>query len=141
MNIFQEDKNCFSPFYMSNQTRQCQPVLFDSQEAISLGNLFKDLYMSYQGFSNYCLQPENARQQALLEVQMYYFVAHEINLFLDTHPHDEKMIQLYEQYIQKAKQSQDVFEKRYGPLEVQNTQNKIPFEWIQGPWPWEYQKD
>ena len=141
MNIFQEDKNCFSPFYMSNQTRQCQPVLFDAQEAISLGNLFKDLYMSYQGFSNYCLQPENARQQALLEVQMYYFVAHEINLYLDMHPHDEKMIQLYEQYIQKAKQSQDVFEKRYGPLEVQNTQNKIPFEWIQGPWPWEYQKD
>ena len=121
MNFFQEDKNCFSPFYMSNQTRQCQPVLFDPQEAISLA--------------------ENARQQALLEVQMYYFVAHEINLYLDTHPHDEKMIQLYEQYIQKAKQSQDVFEKRYGPLEVQNTQNKIPFEWIQGPWPWEYQKD
>ena len=102
MNIFQEDKNCFSPFYMSNQTRQCQPVLFDPQEAISLGNLFKDLYLSYQGFSNYCLQPENARQQALLEVQMYYFVAHEINLYLDMHPHDEKMIQLYEQYIQKA---------------------------------------
>ena len=141
MNIFQEDKNCFTPFYMSNQTRQCQPVLFDPQEAISLGNLFKDLYMSYQGFSNYCLQPENARQQALLEVQMYYFVAHEINLYLDTHPHDEKMIQLYEQYIQKAKQSQNAFEKKYGPLEVQNTQNKIPFEWIQGPWPWEYQKD
>ena len=141
MNIFQEDKNCFTPFYMSNQTRQCQPVLFDPQEAISLGNLFKDLYMSYQGFSNYCLQPENARQQALSEVQMYYFVAHEINLYLDTHPHDEKMIQLYEQYIQKAKQRQDVFEKRFGPLEVQNTQNKIPFEWIQGPWPWEYQKD
>ena len=141
MNIFQEDKNCFSPFYMSNQTRQYQPVLFDPQEAISLGNLFKDLYMSYQGFSNYCLQPENARQQALLEVQMYYFVAHEINLYLDTHPNDEKMIQLYQDYIQKAKQSQDVFEKRYGPLEVQNTQNKIPFEWIQGPWPWEYQKD
>ena len=110
MNIFQEDKNCFSPFYMSNQSIQCQPVLFDPQEAISL-------------------------------VQMYYFVAHEINLYLDMHPHDEKMIQLYEQYIQKAKQSQDVFEKRYGPLEVQNTQNKIPFEWIQGPWPWEYQKD
>ena len=82
--------------------------------------------MSYQGFSNYCLQPENARQQALLEVQMYYFVAHEINLYLDTHPHDEKMIQLYEQYIQKAKQSQNAFEKKYGPLEVQNTQNKIP---------------
>lgn len=141
MNFFQEDKNCFSPFYMSNQTRQCKPVLFDPQEAISLGNLFKDLYMSYQGFSNYCLQPENARQQALLEVQMYYFVAHEINLYLDTHPHDEKMIQLYEQYIQKAKQSQNAFEKKYGPLEVQNTQNKIPFEWIQGPWPWEYQKD
>ena len=30
--------------------------LFNADEAINLGNLFKDLYMSYQGFSNYCLK-------------------------------------------------------------------------------------
>lgn len=141
MNIFQEDKSYFSPFYTPQHSRQCQPVLFEPQEAITLGNLFKDLYMSYQGFSNYCLQPENNRQHALLEVQMYNFIAHEINLYLDTHPDDHNMIQLYQEYVEKAKKAQMTFEKKYGPLEVQNSENKVPFDWLQGPWPWEYQQD
>ena len=87
MNIFQDNQNCFQPYFMNNAIQQEKnPKLFDPQEAIMLGNLFKDLYMTYNGFSNYCLQPQNRRQQALLEVQMYGFVAHEINLYLDMHP-------------------------------------------------------
>lgn len=104
-----------------------------------LGNLFKNLYMSYHGFSNYCLQPQSQRQKALLEVQMYAFIAHEINLFLDTHPDNQRMIKLYVDYANKAKDAQKTFEKDYGPLSVQNTTDKIPFEWVDGPWPWEYQ--
>ena len=141
MNIFQEDKNFYSPFYTPHYSRHTKPSLFEPQEAIMLGNLFKDLYMSYQGFSNYCLQPENERQQFLLELQMYNFVAHEINLYLDTHPDDEKMIQLYQEYVQKGQQAQDAFEKKFGILYVQNTQDHVPFEWLEGPWPWEFQKD
>lgn len=141
MNIFQEDQNYYSPFYMGNRSRQCPPALFEPQEAITLGNLFKNLYMSYQGFSNYCIQPENARQQALLEVQMYHFIAHEMNLYLDTHPDDTKMMKLYEENVKKGQQAQLAFEQKYGPLQVQNTDSKIPFEWLQGPWPWEYQTD
>lgn len=141
MNIFQEGKNYYSPFYIENFSRQCPPVLFEPQEAITLGNLFKNLYMSYQGFSNYCIQPENARQKALLEVQMYHFITHEINLYLDTHPDDTKMIKLYEENIKKGQQAQLAFEKKYGPLQVENIDSKIPFEWLQGPWPWEYQID
>ena len=104
-----------------------------------LGNLFKDLYMTYNGFSNYCLQPHNRRQQALLEVQMYGFVAHEINLYLDMHPNNQRMVELYTEYAKKAKEATAAYEKEFGPLSVQDTPNKTPFEWVQGPWPWEYQ--
>ena len=93
MNIFQDNQNCFQPYFMNNAIQQEKnPKLFDPQEAIMLGNLFKDLYMTYNGFSNYCLQPHNRRQQALLEVQMYGFVAHEINLYLDMHPNNQRIV-------------------------------------------------
>ena len=104
-----------------------------------LGNLFKELYMSWNGFSNYCLQPENRRQQALLEVQMFDFVAHEINLYLDTHPKNQRMIQLYHEYVDKANQARENFEKEFGPLFVTNSQSENNFDWIKGPWPWDYQ--
>lgn len=140
MNIFQDNQNCFQPYFMNNAIQQEKnPKLFDPQEAIMLGNLFKDLYMTYNGFSNYCLQPHNRRQQALLEVQMYGFVAHEINLYLDMHSNNQRMVELYTEYAKKAKEATAAYEKEFGPLSVQDTPNKTPFEWVQGPWPWEYQ--
>ncbi len=138
MNVFQPMQNCFDTF-IDTKPIDKSPKLFDPQEAIMLGNLFKDLYMSWQGFSNYCLQPENKRQQQLLEVQMYDFVAHEINLYLDIYPNNQRMIQLYHEYVEKAKKARTNFENNFGPLFVQNSQDTNTFEWIQGPWPWDYQ--
>lgn len=139
MNIFQDNQNGFQPFLTNQNMKQMNPKLFEPEEAFMLGNLFKDLYMTYNGFSNYCVQPMSQRAQALLEVQIYSFVAHEINLYLDTHPDNKRMIELYQKYAAKAKEATQAFEKQYGVLTVQNSTNEIPFEWVQGPWPWEYQ--
>lgn len=139
MNIYQDNQSCFQPFFLPESHCDTNPKLFDAQEAIMLGNLFKELYMSYRGFSNYCLQPQNKKQQALLEVQTYEFVAHEINLYLDIHPKNQRMVQLYREYADKAKAAKKDFEKEFGPLLVSDSENKVPFQWVQGPWPWEYQ--
>lgn len=139
MNVFQDNQNYFNPYIMTRNSSNKSPKLFDPQEAFMLGNLFKCLYMSWNGFSNYCLQPENKRQQLLLDVQMYGFFAHEINLYLDMYPDNQRMVQLFNEYSKKAKEATAVFEKEFGPLTVQDSADKIPFEWVQGPWPWEYQ--
>ncbi|MDE6954130.1 MAG: spore coat protein CotJB [Erysipelotrichales bacterium] len=139
MNIFQDNQNYFNPFINQEPTRQKQPKLFEPDEAFMLGNLFKDLYMSYKGFSNYCLQPMNQRQKALLDVQINAFVAHEINLYLDMHPNNQRMVELYTEFANKAKEATKAFEEQFGPLEVADSINETPFQWVQGPWPWEYQ--
>lgn len=139
MNIFQENQNCFQPYVRDCSHHEKNPKLFDSQEAFMLGNLFKDLYMTYQGFSNFCLQPQSPRQKAMLEVQMYGFITHELNLYLDIHPNNQRMLDLFHEYAKKTKEATLSFEKNYGPLSVQSSSDKTPFEWIQGPWPWEYQ--
>ena len=136
--IFQDHSNYFqNPYYTSKD--QKEPELFDPQEALMLGNFFKNLYMSYRGFSNYCLQPMNPRQKMLLDVQINEFAAHEINLYLDVHPEHQDMIVLYHDYQQKAKQAKAAYEKQFGPLTVDHSDETAPFQWIQGPWPWEYQ--
>lgn len=50
MNIYQDNQSCFQPFFMPESHCDTNPKLFDAQEAIMLGNLFKELYMSYRGF-------------------------------------------------------------------------------------------
>jgi len=140
MNILQNNQSFFNPYISNNVSVQRNLNLFDPQEAIMLGNLFKDLYMSYKGFSNYCIQPMNQRQKALLDVQMYSFVAHEINLYLDIYPDDQKMIQLYNDFAKKAKEATVAFEQQFGPLTVADSTTENPFQWVQGPWPWEHQQ-
>lgn len=137
MNIFLNEPTKFNPYM--NQKQENEFCLFDNKEAFMLGNLFKDLYMSYNGFSNYYFQPENERQKKLALVQMYLFIAHEINLFLDTHPNNEQMIILYNEYANLYKEAMCDFESHFGPLLVMNTNETIPFEWVKGPWPWEHQ--
>ena len=137
MNIFLNEPTKYSSCI--NQNNEAQFTLFDDKEAFMLGNLFKNLYMSYNGFSNYYFQPENERQKKLALVQMYMFIAHEINLFLDTHKDNEKMIALYTEYAKLAKQARNEFEVQFGPLLVMNTNDTVPFSWVKGPWPWEHQ--
>ena len=137
MNIFLNEPKQFNPYPMHKKEKTIS--LFDDKEAFMLGNLFKNLYMSYNGFSNYFFQPENDRQKKLALVQMYLFIAHEINLFLDTHPTNEEMIMLYNKYASLYKEAMCEFESVYGPLLVANTNESNPFSWVKGPWPWEHQ--
>ena len=58
---------------------------------------------------------------------------------MDIHPKNQRMVQLYREYADKAKAAKKDFEKEFGPLLVSDSENKVPFQWVQGPWPWEYQ--
>lgn len=138
MNIFQDQYRCFQPANKTCDIKQ-QLQLFEPQVAFMLGNLFKDLYMSYHGFSNYTFQPQTPRQQALLDVQINAFVAHELNLYLDMHPDNQDMLRLFHEFSQKTKEATEVFESQFGPLNVADSCQQIPFDWVQGPWPWEHQ--
>lgn len=111
--------------------------LFNADEAINLGNLFKDLYMSYQGFSNYCFQAMNKREKLLFEIQKNNFCAHEINLYLDTHKANNELCQLYHQYLRTSKELTKQYSAEYGPLNISQSNCNNSFEWIKGPWPWE----
>ena len=137
MNIFLNEPTKFNSYM--NQKQDNDMCLFDDKEAFMLGNLFKNLYMSYNGFSNYYFQPVNERQKKLALVQMYLFVSHEINLYLDTHPEDEQMVMLYNEYAKLYKEAMCDFENTFGPLLVVNSNDSIPFSWMKGPWPWQHQ--
>ncbi len=113
--------------------------LFSPDEAINLGNLFKDLYMSYNGFSNYCYSGMNEKTKLLFEIQKYCFCAHELNLYLDNNKNNCELFELYNQYKNKADKLTCLYEEKYGPLSVDASKCERKFNWIKGPWPWERQ--
>ena len=62
------------------------------------------------------------------------FAAHELTLYLDTHPDDVKMAELHKVYVKKVKELEKEYEKSYGPLTCKSGSGK---QWTKEPWPWQ----
>lgn len=72
-----------------------------------------------------------------LSVQSYCFAAHDMLLYLDTHPDDKKGFALYRSLVKKARDLKEEYQKNYGPLSAMAAADYDEFKWIDGPWPWE----
>lgn len=68
------------------------------------------------------------------------FAILEMELFLDTHPEDQKALRARHVYRQKRETVVNEYERMYGPYIV--TSSDVPCDadrwiWINSPWPWE----
>lgn len=77
------------------------------------------------------------KQLAMLRrVQEMEFVAIELNLYLDTHPCDEDAVHDFNCAVELLKKYMKEYEDEFGPL-LPMTKSKVPWQWMEGPWPWE----
>lgn len=110
--------------------------LYDVYGGFIRGNMFPDLYNKYNANEPFKVEPLNDQAQLLTHIDAYGFAAHDLNLYLDTHPNDKEMIDLYNRYSNETKKLISEYEKNYGPLNVSGTEN-VPWSWNEDPWPWE----
>ena len=75
------------------------------------------------------------REEMAKKLKCYRFAIIELELYLDTHPDDEKAICLHREYANKFKVLEDKYQKVYGPLSIMYPCNK--WRWLEEPWPWE----
>ncbi|WP_246050032.1 spore coat protein CotJB [Aquibacillus sediminis] len=74
----------------------------------------------------------------LEQIQAIDFVIVELNLYLDTHPHDYQAIQQYNQCTYESKRLKKQFEKQFGPLmHFGRSYSNYPWNWDDTPWPWQ----
>lgn len=79
----------------------------------------------------------NIQQLNLLtELMEVGFCLIETNLFLDTHPDDERAVALHNTYAAKYKELTDLYNLKFEPL-TSNDFSKTPWEYINEPWPWD----
>jgi len=80
----------------------------------------------------------NRRKQMLIAIMAYQFTAVELNLYLDTHPGDERALGLYNQTVCILEELKQDYEDRYGPLtNFGETGSEYPWRWVEEPWPWQ----
>jgi len=77
------------------------------------------------------------RERLLKELMAADFTLIDLNLYLDTHPYDQKTINIYNNCLQRAKMLRNQYEQMYGPLTPNSIPSGCPWQWIESPWPWE----
>ncbi|NLX62688.1 MAG: spore coat protein CotJB [Tissierellia bacterium] len=76
------------------------------------------------------------QKKLLLEIMEYSFALVETNLYLDTHPNDERALKLHNSYSQRYHELLSIYEAKYGPLRY-TQMSGCPWDYINGPWPWD----
>ncbi|KAB3527303.1 spore coat protein CotJB [Alkaliphilus serpentinus] len=80
------------------------------------------------------------RVHLLKKIQEVEFAAVELQLFLDTHPQDQRALMEFNHYSRELMMLKQQFEMQYGPLlNFGFSPSQYPWRWIEGPWPWERQ--
>ena len=112
--------------------------LLEPYQGFIRGNMFKNLYDPYKNYKPMELNPTTEREALLYQLLQYKFALTDLNLYLDTHPNDQEMIQVYNKYLNIEKQMCDQYEKVYGPLTTDSMKlSNNNWIWKNSPWPWE----
>ncbi len=132
-------RNFMIPAIMPNNQVNLNNKFVDPEEAFLKGNFEAGTYIPYKNMTFVKPIINNERQRMLYDLQKKSFYAHELNLYLDTHPNDANAINLYNKYNREAKEIEMSYENKYGPLNLSdnNGLESAPWAWIQKPWPWD----
>ena len=108
--------------------------LVSVKEGFNRGNMFDNLFWPYKYIAN--VTTSNPMQKLMLDIQMYCFAAHEMNLYLDLYPDDMQAIGLYNQYKEETNKLIKEYESKYGKICLDINEDYY-WDWVKSPWPWE----
>lgn len=72
----------------------------------------------------------------LQELMAADFTLIDLNLYLDTHPYDQRAIALFNSNLERAQKLRETYERMYGPLTIHTPSDRNAWKWINNPWPW-----
>ena len=111
--------------------------LFIKRDGFIRGNMFKNEYIPYKNYKEEYLKPMSDREKLLLEIMENTFAIIDLNLYLDLHPNNKEMLELFRDYIAKSVDKEMEYVKKYGPIELIDSDSTDTFKWINDPWPWQ----
>lgn len=100
------------------------------------GNMFDNLYSKYKNHV-YNLSVNNKKDELLYKIQVLGFAIKDINLYLDLHPTETRMINTIQKYKSELDKLKKEYDKLYSPLCIEDVSSTVKWTWIDNPWPWD----
>lgn len=108
---------------------------YEAPMALSRGTLFPGLDLPLGNMVN-----QNVPDSPMEELMAIDFAAHDLSLYLDTHPQDGEAFAVYQDLLRLAEEGARRYAARYGAICKRDLADAERFDWLQSPWPWEYRQ-
>lgn len=82
----------------------------------------------------------NEKDTLLSRIAASEFILVETALFLDTHPDCQRALDYYKKYLDIYKTAAAEYSEKYGMLSPDGYAGQNRWQWVDGPWPWEYKE-
>lgn len=117
--------------------QQAAPEQYQPPKALIRGTLYPALDLPFRGVVN---QTEFSGT-ALVQLQELGFALRELGLYLDTHESDTEAAALFARYAEQYEDAMAQYQKNGGALSQLQAVMGGTYEWLRGPWPWEYREE
>lgn len=108
--------------------------MFDNAEALRRGTLFPGLDLPFMDY----VATGDTDSTPAAELMALDFVAHELALYLDTHPDDTEAFETWKCVTELAAEGRARYVEMCGPVMRSDTALSDSWVWPDAPWPWEY---
>ncbi|MCR3758111.1 spore coat protein CotJB [Clostridium felsineum] len=78
------------------------------------------------------------KMELLKQIMAVDFAVIDLSLYLNTHPGDKEAIAKHNDLVTQSHMLKGQYQKYYGMLTATNSFSPYPWQWINEPWPWEY---
>jgi spore coat protein JB len=134
---FLGENNIFNNYdnysFLSNK----QPLkYFPVDEGFIKGNMTINEYKPYKNYQVKKLKAVNEKELLLNKVMAYNFAFNDLALYLDIHPEDNNVLELFKKYVSEYKRLKKEYASKYGPLTLDQAKYEN-YEWVKNPWPWD----
>lgn len=73
----------------------------------------------------------------LRKISALDFYIIDLGLYLNTHPNDKEALTKYNESVRQVNSLKKEFTQSYGMLLANSSESRHPWQWIEGPWPWQ----
>ena len=105
---------------------------YEPDKALYRGTLFPGLDLPLKNIVN-----TGTANVPAAELMALDFAAHDLSLYLDTHPDDKEAFQIYRELLELAKVGKKRYEERYGAVCKSDLLHSDSYTWLNDPWPWD----
>ena len=122
-----------APLAVSVVPKQCQASpKYEPEKALARGTLFPGLDLPLGNIAN-----GTVPDCPVSELMAIDFAAHDLGLYLDTHPEDTEAFDAYRDLLKLCKEARDKYVRKYGPIKQKDLIHADGYTWLNNPWPWD----